>query len=253
MENIQTQTERETAEEAADRELREARNQEHLDRMQQQATNIAKLEQEIADLKDKLKQYKDLLKCEQNALMNMARTGVTEQLTLKLEPGEEPQHCEECSDPEWWTHPTNELPGLTQREHERVAEHFKTCGDLCAWLGDDFRDKISGFGEKFREKLSNAVNALAGLPDIYQHDAPAPKEPKPATKEESSLEVERNDLEVSAFLDEIETMLDAIEYEYATETLEGIRDWVQENQCYTYKQYEAVANIRENPTPGVLK
>lgn len=253
----QPQPEQETADDIANRELREAMQKDHLAEMAKVAANITKIECEIDDLKDKIKEYKALLKCQQNALMNMARNGVPEQLTLKLEPGEEPQHCEECADPEWWSHPTNELPGLTKREHERVAEHFKTCGELCAWLGDDFRDKISGFGEKFREKLSDAVNQLAGLPDLCDHDTPAPQqvkpEPKLEPKEKSTMEIERDEFEVSAFLDEIDSMLDSPEYEYATDTLEGIRDWVKENQCYTLKQLEAVTNIREAPAEGVLK
>ena len=49
-----------------------------------------------------------------------------------------------------------------------------------------------------------------------------------------------------ALLEELDDMLEDDRYEWAEETLEGIRGWVAENKHCTEKQQTAVANIRES-------
>lgn len=47
-------------------------------------------------------------------------------------------------------------------------------------------------------------------------------------------------------IDEIDDMLLDEDYIFASDTLEGIREWVEENQHCTSKQREAVRNIKES-------
>jgi hypothetical protein len=48
------------------------------------------------------------------------------------------------------------------------------------------------------------------------------------------------------FLEEIEEISDDDRYGFAAETLDGIYDWVEENEHATEDQKRAVKNIRES-------
>jgi hypothetical protein len=45
-------------------------------------------------------------------------------------------------------------------------------------------------------------------------------------------------------LNDIESMLDGEEFEWAVDTLEGIQEWVSENEHCTEAQRRAVSNIK---------
>ena len=47
-------------------------------------------------------------------------------------------------------------------------------------------------------------------------------------------------------LEQIDRLLDDSDYEFATDTLGGIREWLEENQHCTDRQREAVENIEES-------
>jgi len=49
-----------------------------------------------------------------------------------------------------------------------------------------------------------------------------------------------------ALLEEVDEMLDDNTYEWAAETLEGIREWVSTHEHCTPKQEQAIANIRSS-------
>lgn len=46
------------------------------------------------------------------------------------------------------------------------------------------------------------------------------------------------------YLDDIEEMLGDEDYEFAEDTLQGIYEWVEENEHITEKQKDAIDNIR---------
>ena len=48
-----------------------------------------------------------------------------------------------------------------------------------------------------------------------------------------------------AFLDEIESMMGNDEFAFASDTLEGIHQWVEEHQHCTENQRAAIDNIRD--------
>lgn len=48
------------------------------------------------------------------------------------------------------------------------------------------------------------------------------------------------------WLKEIEDMEASGEYDWAEETLKGIKDWVEENEHITEKQIQAINNIEES-------
>lgn len=47
------------------------------------------------------------------------------------------------------------------------------------------------------------------------------------------------------YLDEIEEMLDDVDFEFALDTLCGIKSWVGKHSHITEKQIEAIENIKE--------
>ena len=47
-------------------------------------------------------------------------------------------------------------------------------------------------------------------------------------------------------VEEIQGMLEEEEFEFASDTLEGIKDWIQENEHCTEAQKDAVQNIKES-------
>jgi len=47
-------------------------------------------------------------------------------------------------------------------------------------------------------------------------------------------------------LEAIEEMLEEPRYEFAVDTIEGIKEWVLEREHCTAKQIEAIKNIRES-------
>jgi len=47
-------------------------------------------------------------------------------------------------------------------------------------------------------------------------------------------------------IDEVDDMLLETDYAFASNTLEGIREWVETNQHCTFKQREAVKNIKNS-------
>ena len=52
-----------------------------------------------------------------------------------------------------------------------------------------------------------------------------------------------NDCEWQTFLEQIEEMLNMDEYQFAENTLNGIADWVEENEHITDSQQETIENI----------
>ena len=50
----------------------------------------------------------------------------------------------------------------------------------------------------------------------------------------------------SDYVDKIEEMLDDSQYDFASDTLSGILEWVQENEKITEKQMQAVDNIENS-------
>ena len=46
-------------------------------------------------------------------------------------------------------------------------------------------------------------------------------------------------------LEEIDDMVSEERYDFAADTLNGIRDWIEENQHVTERQKDAVTNIQE--------
>lgn len=51
-------------------------------------------------------------------------------------------------------------------------------------------------------------------------------------------------------LTRIEEMLEDTQYQWAEETLEGIRDWIREHKHVTPKQIEAIDNIESSVEEG---
>ena len=47
-------------------------------------------------------------------------------------------------------------------------------------------------------------------------------------------------------LEQIDEMLDQERYEFATDTLEGIKEWIVEHEHCTPDQFEAVQNIADS-------
>jgi hypothetical protein len=62
----------------------------------------------------------------------------------------------------WKQKPVGELD-VTEKDREKLAEHFTTCGALADWLGKDFPDKKPGLnGEKTKDRLHDAINKISG-------------------------------------------------------------------------------------------
>lgn len=60
----------------------------------------------------------------------------------------------------------------------------------------------------------------------------------------NGVEGEERSVEVQAYIDLLDEMLLNEDYDFATDTLVGIRDWVSDNNHITEKQIVAIQNIR---------
>ena len=54
------------------------------------------------------------------------------------------------------------------------------------------------------------------------------------------------DIDWEKALEEIDEMLEDERYEFATDTLEGIKEWIYEREFCTFGQYDAIENIRNS-------
>jgi hypothetical protein len=159
-------------------------------------------------------------------------------------------------------------------------------------------EKIKGFGDKKREKLSEQfikfwekhpelcesqpvdvsevevpesdesdenddIFGTESSSDETESDSESPED-EPETKsawgylpqstdfsEESDDSEDVSPMDVQIFLEEIEEMLEDGDssYEYAEDTLKGIKENVEEYQSFTAEQKRAVKNIKDKPSP----
>jgi len=63
---------------------------------------------------------------------------------------------------------------------------------------------------------------------------------------QAAEEREEKDEEWREVLDICDEMLFDEEYEFASDTIQGIRDWIEENSAVTPAQKRAVLNIRDS-------
>lgn len=62
----------------------------------------------------------------------------------------------------WRNCPVESLD-VTEKDKEKLAEHFTTCGSVADWLGKDFAEKKTGLnGEKTKDRLRDAINKISG-------------------------------------------------------------------------------------------
>lgn len=50
------------------------------------------------------------------------------------------------------------------------------------------------------------------------------------------------------YIDLCDELLDNLDYEYAVDTVQGIKNWIEKNQHVTEKQKTALHNIEEHPS-----
>jgi hypothetical protein len=63
----------------------------------------------------------------------------------------------------WKSSPVAELD-VTEKDKEKLAECFITCGEVAEWLGKDFPEKKPGLnGEKTKDRLREAINKISGF------------------------------------------------------------------------------------------
>ena len=63
----------------------------------------------------------------------------------------------------WKNEPVTALD-VTEKDKEKLAEYFVTCGQVADWLGKDFSEKKPGIsGEKKKDRLRTAINKISGL------------------------------------------------------------------------------------------
>jgi hypothetical protein len=62
-----------------------------------------------------------------------------------------------------WRHMPVENLDVTEKDKEKLAEHFTSCGSVADWLGKEFPDKKTGLnGEKTKERLRDAIYKISG-------------------------------------------------------------------------------------------
>ena len=162
-----------------------ARQKEHLLQIRALVDCIEDYKSVITNLKERVKTNQKLLESKQEELNALVLRGVSEQrqLPFMYEPNDpsEPEVAAKeevqtvqpdangspdgTTGCEWKSCPVSDLFELTEKEIEKLSAEFETCGEVCEWLGSDFSKKITGIGEKTREKIQTAIDRIAGVTD----------------------------------------------------------------------------------------
>ena len=134
-----------------DQVLREAQTElNNLENKQAAARSVANsLKDPIADARAKVER---LISCDVSGFLRWEK----EQELPLLRKAEEAANAWKCE-------PVKALD-VTEKDKERLAEHFVTCGQVADWLCADFREhKPYLSGEKTMDRLRNAINKISGL------------------------------------------------------------------------------------------
>jgi len=150
---------------------------------------------------------------------------------------------------DWRELPVEKLD-LPEKDREKLIKaEFENCGKISDWLSRDFPEKKPGCNRQdFKDRLRGAINKISGSDAMVQEELAKVDEAKPDLFEmpEQQENVVRDEEEVDEFLDLLNVLINSDEYDFAFDTLAGIRSWVAENKCYTVAQKEAVTNIESS-------
>jgi len=131
--------------------LRDAQTElNNLERKQQAARSTANsLKEPIAEAKTKVNR---LINCD---IFGFQRWEKEQELPL-IRKAEEAANA-------WKNEPVSALD-VTEKDKEKLAECFITCGQVSEWLCKDFPDKKPGLNnEKTKDRLRNAINKISGM------------------------------------------------------------------------------------------
>lgn len=154
---------------------------------------------------------------------------------------------------EWLNYLAKNHLDLTESEFNKIAPDGM-CDQLTLGDVENIRkklsdgEKIKGVGPAFRQKLDDQMIEV-----ITKFCKPVAEEPKSPPIDLSSLiaeseenPVERDEELVIEFIENLETLLASESFSFASDTLSGILEWVQENRVYTEKQRQSVYNIENS-------
>ena len=138
------------------------RQKAHFSKMQKIVREIDAKIAEIAGLKYDVKSANSELEDLQRELVELVKNGADEQRKLPIEIWDSENTV---VDDAWKSRPVADLPGLTENEIEKLSAEFETCGEVCEWVDSDFSRKVSGIGDKIRDKIKASIDKIAGVTD----------------------------------------------------------------------------------------
>lgn len=172
-----------------------------------------------------------------------------------LPPAQSSDDAPAAADDSWRQTTLAELtdPDISPRYLRALAENeppILTLGDLTDWQqakGDYWAKDLHGMGEKGQEEISDATIAFWQRRK-EQQIAALKAAAKAAIDEADAMPNGTAGEDWESLIARIEELLDDDRYQFAADTLTGIRDWVEEHEFATAAQCRAVNNIAASVT-----
>jgi len=125
-------------------------------------SKLNSLEETVSELQFKIKNFKKSIVSTQSKINKLISCDISgflqweqEQKLPLLEKAEEAANA--------WRVESVEKLDVTEKDKEKLLQHFAKCGEVADWLCKDFPEKKKGLdGEATKERLRNAINKISG-------------------------------------------------------------------------------------------